>query len=119
MILAQGRYWRASLGKGSGKGAGVVTLQILRDALPEELEDYRDLRIEVPYASWNRVAKHLRSGRKLLGGILLDFAKDKERLSGAIGNDRLYIELQRVALEATIGLVEAGAVTLVPASEET
>jgi hypothetical protein len=48
----------------------------------------------------------------LLGGVLLEFAKHKERVSAAVGNDRVYLELQRVIMDATLALVEAGALTL-------
>jgi hypothetical protein len=50
----------------------------------------------------------------LLGGVLLEFAKHKERVSAAVGNDRLYLELQRVIMDATLALVETGALTLIP-----
>jgi len=46
--------------------------------------------------------------------ILLDFAKHKERVGAAVANDRLYLELQRVVLDATLALVETGALTLTP-----
>jgi hypothetical protein len=54
----------------------------------------------------------VQSDRKLLGGVLLDFAKHKERVSAAVGNDRLYLDMQRVILDATLSLIEAGALTL-------
>jgi len=108
MLLAQGRFWRASL----AKGADTIVLALLRDVLPEELRELRELRIEIPLDKWNRVVKHVRTDRKLLGGILFDFAKQKELVSAAVGNDRLYGELQRVALEATASLVETGALAL-------
>jgi hypothetical protein len=31
-----------------------------------------------------------------------------------VANDRLYLELQRVVMDATLALVEAGALTLTP-----
>jgi hypothetical protein len=55
------------------------------------------------------------SDRKLLGGLLLDFANNKERVSAAVGNDRLLAELRRVLLEATIVLVEEEAVVIADA----
>jgi hypothetical protein len=50
---------------------------------------------------------------------LLDFAKHKERVSTAIGNDRRYLELQRIILDATVSLVEAGLLTLTPTERTT
>ena len=70
------------------------------------------MKIEVPLESWNRVVKHTRTDRKLLGGIILDFTKQKDQLSAAIGSDRLYVELQRVVIDATVSLVETGALSL-------
>ena len=66
MLLAQGRFWRAS----SRTGGRSITLELRRTALPEELQELRDLRIEVPVEKWNRVLKHVHSDRKLLGGLL-------------------------------------------------
>ena len=100
MILARGRFWRASLHK-----VGVV-LDIQRAALPEELDEARDLRFEVPLAKWNRLVKNLNSDRKLLGGLLLDLAKHKDRVSLVAANDRLLGEFRRSVLDATVTLVE-------------
>ena len=108
MLLAQGRYWRASLSRGSG----LLALELRRAALPEELYELRDLRIEVPLEKWNRVVKHVNSDRKLLGGLLLDFAKEKGRVSAAVSSDRLLAELRRVILDATAVSVEEGALEL-------
>ena len=110
MVLAQGRFWRASV----RKGRSAVTLSILRESLPAELEEVRTLKIEVPFEDWHRVVKQIRSDRKLLGGILLDFAKNKDHLTVAVGSDRLFLGLQRVIQDATLALVEAGVLTLVP-----
>jgi hypothetical protein len=114
MVLAQGRFWRASVRKGSA----AVTLAILRESLPPELEEVRDLKIEVPFEDWYRVVKQIRSDRKLLGGILLDFAKNKDHLAVAVGSDRLFQSLQRVVHDATAALVEEGVMTLVPVAVE-
>jgi hypothetical protein len=114
MILAQSKFWRAQLGK---SGAHVV-LSILKDALPAELDEVKDLRIELPLSEWQRVVKQLRGDRKLLGGILLDFARTKEQLPLAIANDRLLNGLQSVAAEATLALVEEGLLRLVPIEPE-
>ncbi len=108
MILAQGRYWRVSL----TKGAGSVALEMIRDLLPEELRELRELRIEVPLDRWNRVVRQVRMDRKLLGGILLDFAKHKDHVSSVVASDRLFGELQRVVLDATASLVETGTLAL-------
>ena len=107
-MLAQGRFWRATLGKAEDSVA-VVTL---KEALPEDLRELRELRFDVPLDKWNRVVKHVRSDRKLLGGILLDFAKDKELVSTAVGNDRLLGELQQIVLDATVSLIETGGLCL-------
>lgn len=111
MILAQGRYWKAWLRKGSQ----ALTLSLLREGLPAELQELRDLRIEVPFARWNGVLKHVRSDRKLLGGILLDFARDPDGLAAMLSDERLYGELRGVVLEASAALVEEGLLALSPA----
>ncbi len=100
MTLTQGRYWRASLAR------GFVVIEVLRSSLPDELVSLRELRFEVPLRAWNRVVKHVHSDRKLLGGLLLDFAKSKDRVSAAIGSDRLLTEFQRIVLDSTAVLVE-------------
>ena len=108
-MLAQGKFWRATL----SRELDSVVLSMIRESLPEELRDLRELRIEVPLGKWNRVMKQVRSDRKLLGGILLDFAQNKDLVSMAVASDRLYGELQRVSIDATSALVEAGALALV------
>ena len=112
MLLAQGRFWRASL----VKGAGTIALEILKAELPEDLHELKDMKIEVPLAKWNLVVKHSHSDRKLLGGLLLDFAKNKERVSAAVGSDRLLVELRRVVLDATVVLVEEEVVLIADAA---
>jgi len=114
MVLAQGRFWRASV----RKGKLAVTLSILRESLPEELEEVRSLKIEVPFEDWHRVVRQIRSDRKLLGGILLDFAKNKDHLAVAVASDRLFVALQRVVRDATLALLEEGVLTLVPKAAE-
>jgi hypothetical protein len=108
MLLSQGRFWKASFTKTSG----AVTLAMQKDALPEDLKELRELRIEVPLDKWNRVVKHVRSDRKLLGGLLLDFAKHKDYVGVAVSNDRLFFELQRALVDSTVSLVEAGTLSL-------
>ena len=114
MVLAQGEFWRASL----SRGRSAVTLSILRESLPPELEEVRDLKIHVPFEDWHRVVKQIRSDRKLLGGILLDFARNQDHLSAAGASDRLFLGLQRVVQDATAALVEEGVLTLVPVPTE-
>ncbi len=108
MLLAQGRYWRVALSKNSDQ----IELALLRDSLPEEHRELRELGITVPLSKWNRVIKQVQADRKLLGGVLLDFALPKEQLSAAVGSDRLFNELQRVSIEATTALIESGALAL-------
>ena len=107
MLLSQGRYWRSSFTETSG----TVTLSMQKD-LPEDLRELRELRIEVPLEKWNRVVKNVRSDRKLLGGLLLDFAKHKDYVGVAVSNDRLFFELQRALVDSTVALVEAGTLSL-------
>jgi len=107
-MLARGRFWRAELAKGSE----AVGLVLERDALPRELEELADFRIEVPLREWPRVV-HLRRGdRKLLGGLLLDFARQKDRLSAVIASDRLYLGLVEILAETTVALIECEALEL-------
>ena len=108
MLLGQGRYWQASIKKGGES----VALSLVRDSLPEGLGDLKDLQIEVPFARWNGVVKRARSDRKLLGGLLLDYARNKDQLAGALADDRLYGELRGVVLEASAALVEEGILAL-------
>ncbi len=110
MLLAQTRYWQASLRKGSE----AVALTLLREGLPEDLHELKDLRIEVPFARWNGVLKRARSDRKLLGGLLLDYARNKDQLAIALADDRLYGELRGTVIEASAALVEEGVLALVP-----
>jgi len=107
-MLAQGRFWRVTLSKAEDS----VIISVIKESLPDELRDLRELQFEVPLSKWNRLVKHVRSDRKLLGGILLDFAKNKDQVSPAVGSDRLYWELQRVVVDTTTSLVERGALAL-------
>ncbi len=108
MLLARGRFWKVSYTKASGR----VVLSMHRDSLPEELRELRELRIEVPLDRWNRVVKHARSDRKLLGGILLDFATHKDQVGISVSNDRLFVELQRALVDSTVALIETGNLSL-------
>jgi hypothetical protein len=83
-----------------------------RDSIPEDLRELRELRVEVPLDMWNKVVKYVRSDRKLLGGILLDFAKHKDQVGVAVSNDRLFFELQRTLVDSTVSLVETGTLSL-------
>ncbi len=86
--------------------------EVLKGSLPEEIYELRDLRIEVPLDRWSRVVKNVNSDRKLLGGLLLDFARNKEKVGGVVTSDRLLTEFRRVVLDATVALVEAEAIVL-------
>ena len=107
-MLAQGRFWRATRTKADDS----VCIAVIRDNLSEDMRDLREFRFEVPLEKWNRVVKHVRSDRKLFGGVLLDFAKDKDLVSAAVGHDRLFGELQQIVLDATVSLIETGGLSL-------
>ena len=109
MIRARARFWRVTLQRSTG------SIEIQRAWLAPDLEEARDLRFEVPLVKWNRLVKNLNSDRKLLGGLLLDFAKHKDRVGVVIGNDRLLAEFRRSVLDATLALVEEGALMLAAA----
>ncbi len=108
MLLAKGRGWKVSYTRSLGR----VVLSLTRESLPEDLRELRELRIEVPLDRWNRVVKHARSDRKLLGGILLDFATHKDQVGVSVSNDRLFFELQRALIDSTVALIEAGTLSL-------
>ena len=112
--MAQGRLWKVTL----RKGADALVLALQRDGLPEELPELRDLRFEAPLARWNGLVKYVASDRKLLGGLLLDFASQKDLVAAVIANDRLFAELQRVVIDATVALVEAEVLLLQPLATE-
>jgi hypothetical protein len=111
VTLARGRLWRAERLKG-GEG---VALVLEGDALPRELGELAEFRVEVPLREWRRIVRALRGDRKLLGGLLLDYARQKDRLSAVIGSDRLYLGLVEVIGEATLTLIECDALALGPA----
>ena len=108
MLLARGKSWTASL----SKSANEVVLALQKDGLSEDLQDIRDLKVEVSLERWNSVVKQIVKDRKLLGGILLVGANQKEHVATAIGNDRLYFDLQRVVLEGTAALVAEDVLSL-------
>jgi hypothetical protein len=110
VVLAAGKIWNVKW----VKGKGIIRLEIIGSAQVERDTELKQFKVEVPLAKWSLVVKHVQSDRKLLGGILLDFAKHKERVSAAVGSDRRYLELQRVILDATVALVEAGLLALTP-----
>jgi hypothetical protein len=104
VLLARSRSWEARLAKQA------VVVSLAKEAQTETLPG---LVVDIPLDKWNRVVKHVRSDRKLIGGILLDFAKHKEHVSTAVAQDRLFFELQRVILDATTSLVEKGHLSLI------
>ena len=112
MLLTQGRHWRVEL----SKKRDAVTLGL--GALPEELHELRELRLEVPLTRWQSVVRHAGSDRKLLGGILLDCASPKDLVARAVASDRLLAELQRMVRDATVALVEVEALVLAPTATE-
>lgn len=104
VLLAQGRFWHVRLVR------RCVVIALAREAQSEGLPG---LEVEVPVDRWNRVVKYVLSDRKLIGGILLDFARHKDHVATVISQDRLFFELQRVVLEATATLVENSILALV------
>lgn len=108
MLVAQGLFWKVAL----SKGTETVVLSLTRESLPDTLKEVRDFRVEIPLDRWHRMLRHVRTDRKLAGGILLDFARPKDQISAVVSNDRVFGELQRVVLEATASLVERGCLTL-------
>jgi hypothetical protein len=113
MNLAHGRYWRVALAKKSGAAAFAL------NGLPGELEELAGFKLEVPLARWNAVVKNAEADRKLLGGILLDLAPAKDLVARVVASDRLLTDLQRVLRDATVALVEAGALVIAPPADET
>lgn len=109
MILARGLYWRVELTNDQ------VVVDLHKTALPEELREMREARFDIPLTRWNLLTKNVHSDRKLLGGILLDFAKDKERVNLVVGSDRLLVELRRCVIDATLAMLEEEALVLQPA----
>lgn len=87
-------------------------ISLEKEELPEDWRDFKDFRLEIPAERWNRVVKHVRTDRKLFGGVVLEFASQEEQLPAVLGHDRLYGELQRVVQDATSSLVESGALSL-------
>jgi hypothetical protein len=95
------------------KSGDEVVLSLQKDGLSDDLQDLRDLKVEVLLERWNSVVKQVVKDRKLLGGILLACASPKEHVATAVGNDRLFFELQRIVLEATAALVAEDALSVV------
>ena len=114
MLLAQGRAWRATLEAGTNK----VRVGLQKDAVDGEQKEVREFRLEIPLEKWGLVVKHVRNDRKLLGGVVLELSNDDDQLPLILGNDRLYGELQRVVIDATVALVERGVLGMSP-SERT
>ena len=108
MLLAQNRYWRAT----RAKNASGIMLSLETEELPEDWRDFKDFRLEIPVDRWNRVVKHVRTDRKLFGGVVLEFANQEDQLPAVLGHDRLYGDLQRVVQDATSTLVESGSLAL-------
>lgn len=112
MLVAHGRFWRVTWSRKRD------TASFSLEAAPSEAEELAGFKLEVPLARWNAVLKHGESDRKLLGGILLDLAAAKEQVARVVANDRLLTDLQRVLRDATVALVEAGALVVAPAAGE-
>ena len=108
MLVAQNRYWRVT----RGKSASEIVLTLEQEELPEAWKEFKDFRLEIPVDRWNRVVRHVRTDRKLLGGVVLEFAKQDDQLPAVLSHDRLVGDLQRVVQDATSALVETGALAL-------
>ncbi len=113
MILGQGRYWRVALSR--KRDSAHFSLS----GLPEDLEELAVFKLEIPLGRWNSVMKQAESDRKLLGGILLDLATAKEQVARVVACDRLLVDLQRVLRDASVALVEAGVLAIVPSDAVT
>jgi hypothetical protein len=113
VVAAQGRYWRVGFSR--KRDAASFTL----GSVPGELEELEGFKLDLPLTRWNAVVKQAEADRKLLGGILLDLAPAKEQVARVVANDRLLTDLQRVLRDATVALVEAGALVIAPAAAET
>jgi hypothetical protein len=112
MLVGQGRYWRVALSRKRDAA------QFALGGLPAELEELASFKLDVPLARWNAVVKYAESDRKLLGGILLDLSASKELVARVVASDRLLVDLQHVLRDATVALVEAGALVIAPATAE-
>ena len=108
MLLSQSRHWRVT----RGKTATEIVVTLEQEELPEAWRDFKDFRLEIPVDRWNRVVKHVRTDRKLLGGVVLEFAKQDDQLPAVLSHDRLVGDLQRVVQDATSALVETGSLAL-------
>jgi hypothetical protein len=108
VLLSQNRHWRVT----RGKTASEIVIALEKEEFPEDWRELRDFRLEIPVDRWNRVVKHVRTDRKLFGGVVLEFASQEEQLPAVLSHDRLFGELQRVVQDATSALVESGALAL-------
>ncbi len=108
VLLSQNRHWRVT----RGKTASEVVVCLEKEELPEDWRNFKEFRLEIPVDRWNRVVKHVRSDRKLFGGVVLEFANQQDQLSAVLSQDRLFGDLQRVVQDATSTLVEMGALAL-------
>lgn len=113
MVAAHGRYWR--VGYSRKRDAAQFTL----DSVPGDLDELDGFKLDLPLARWNAVLRQAEADRKLLGGILLDLAAAKEQVARVVASDRLLTDLQRVLRDATVALIEAGALVIAPAAGET
>jgi hypothetical protein len=108
VLLSQNRYWRVT----RAKAAADIVVSLEKEELSDDWRDFKDFRLEIPVDRWNRVVKHVRTDRKLFGGVVLEFANQEDQLPAVLTHDRLYGELQRVVQDATSTLVETGALAL-------
>lgn len=108
MLISQSRHWRST----RDKVVSEIVICLEKEEQPDEWRDFKDFRLEIPIDRWNRVVKHVRTDRKLFGGVVLEFANQQDQLSAVLSHDRLFGDLQRVVQDATSMLVETGALAL-------
>ena len=109
MLLAKSRFWKISY----TKVPGTVSISLHRDSLPEDLREVRELEVEVPLDKWNRVIKHVRADRKLLGEHAAAYREQgtPEALALAVAKLAFLVpacDIVRIARVAGLDALEVG-----------